>query len=111
MHLNYLLIESLRTFHRFYGDDFTVECPTGSGHRMTLAQVADELSRRLARLLLRGADGRRAVYADHHKLQHDPNFCDLLTFYEYFDGDTGRGAGASHQTGWTSLMAFWAKPV
>ncbi|RAI39695.1 glucosidase [Rhodoplanes roseus] len=105
MPVNYLMIESLDKFGLFYGDELTIECPTGSGTMLTLAQVADELRRRLSRLFLRDAAGRRAVSGDHAKLQTDPHFRDHLVFHEYFDGDTGRGVGASHQTGWTGLIA------
>ncbi|MGH7083017.1 MAG: MGH1-like glycoside hydrolase domain-containing protein, partial [Acetobacteraceae bacterium] len=105
MPVNFLLIESLRSFHSYYGAEFTVECPTGSGKRMTLDQVADMLCRRLTGLFLRGADGRRPVLGDNAKFQSDPYFRDLIPFHEYFDGDTGRGLGASHQTGWTGLVA------
>ena len=103
--VNFLIIESLRTFHDYYGDDFTVECPTGSGHNLTLIEVAQELTRRLGRIFLRDEHGRRAVFGDNQKLQTDPHFHDYPGFYEYFDGDTGRGVGASHQTGWTGLAA------
>ena len=103
--VNYLLIESLQKFHHYYGDDLKVECPTGSGNMMNLWQVAEELSRRLSHIFLRGADGTRPVYGDHHKLQHDPHFRDHILFYEYFHGDDGSGVGASHQTGWTGLVA------
>ncbi|MEO5696483.1 MAG: glucosidase [Burkholderiaceae bacterium] len=110
MPLNFLLIESLQKFHYFYGDDFTVECPTGSGHQATLREVADELSRRLSRLFLKGADGQRPVLKVHPKLATDPHFRDHLLFHEYFDGDTGRGVGASHQTGWTGAVAKLLQP-
>jgi len=103
--VNYLIIESLQKFHYYYGDDFRVECPTGSGTMLTLGEVATELSRRLTKLLLRGADGRRPVFGASEKLQQDPHFRDLLRFSEYFDGDTGRGLGAEHQTGWTALVS------
>jgi hypothetical protein len=105
MPVNFLIIESLRKFHSYYGDDFQVECPTGSGNFMTIAQVADELSRRLSDLFLRDQNGRRPVLAYHEKLQSDPHFRDHVLFHEYFDGETGRGVGASHQTGWTALVA------
>jgi hypothetical protein len=105
MPVNFLLVESLRQFHSYYGDDFRVECPTGSGQFMTIAQVADELSRRLSNLFLRDQNGRRPVLAYHEKLHSDPHFRDHMLFHEYFDGDTGRGVGASHQTGWTALVA------
>ena len=105
MPLNYLLIESLQKFHHYYGDDFKVECPTGSGRFVTIREVADELSRRLARLFLKGEDGQRPVLQYHSKLATDPHFRDYVLFHEYFHGDTGRGVGASHQTGWTGLIA------
>jgi hypothetical protein len=110
MPVNYLLIESLHRFHRYYGDDFTVECPVGSGHFLSLRQVADELSRRLTNLFLRGPDGRRPVFGDDRLQQDDPAFRDHVLFYEYFHGDTGRGVGASHQTGWTGLVALLLQP-
>jgi hypothetical protein len=103
--VNFLLIESLQKFHYFLGDAYTVECPSGSGKSMTLQGVAEELSGRLTRIFLRGADGRRPVYGDHLTLQSDPHWRDLLLFYEYFHGDNGTGLGASHQTGWTALVA------
>jgi hypothetical protein len=103
--LNYLLIEALRRFHHFYGDTLLVECPTGSGRRATLAQVADELERRLAALFLPDAAGRRPVHGDRARYTSDPHFRDLVLFYEYFHGEDGRGLGASHQTGWTALCA------
>jgi hypothetical protein len=103
--VNYLLIDSLRRFHDYYGDDFKVECPTGSGEYLNIRQVADELSRRLTRLFLRGPDGRRPFNGDNRKLQQDPRFRDYILFFEYFHGDNGRGVGASHQTGWTGLVA------
>ena len=105
MPVNYLIVESLRRFYDYYGDDFKVECPTGSGKYLTLWEVAEELARRLMRLCLRNENGRRASIGDDAKQQTDPNFRDYLQFYEYFDGDTGRGLGASHQTGWTGLIA------
>ncbi len=102
--VNYLLIESLRRFHSYYGDDFRVECPTKGGRFMSINDVADELTRRLTKLFLRDARGRRPALGDNERLQSDPNFRDLIQFYEYFHGDTGRGVGASHQTGWTGLI-------
>ncbi|MBV9599900.1 MAG: glucosidase [Chloroflexi bacterium] len=105
MPINYLLIEALRKFHHYYGDDFRVECPTASGQELTLDEIAAELSRRLTRLFLRGEDGRRPVFGDNQLLQTDPRWRDNLLFYEYFHGDTGAGLGASHQTGWTALVA------
>jgi len=101
---NYLLIEALERYGRFYGDDFTVECPTGSGNHMTLQQAADELYRRLTKLFVKDDDGRRAFAGDDERFRDDPHYRDLTWFYEYFDGDTGRGCGASHQTGWTALI-------
>ncbi len=103
--LNYLLIESLQKFHHYYGDDFLVEHPTGSGQMRTLEQIGDELSRRLTSLFVRDAEGRRPVFGDVETFQRDPHWRDLIPFYEYFHGDTGRGLGASHQTGWTALVA------
>jgi hypothetical protein len=103
--VNYLLIESLQKFHHFYGDALRVPCPTDGGRAMTLAEVAADLSHRLVRIFLRGADGRRPVYGGAEKIQSDPLWRDLLLFYEYFHGDDGAGVGASHQTGWTALVA------
>ena len=108
--VNFLIIESLQKFHHYYGDDFKVECPTGSGKFLTIEQIAEELTRRLSRLFLAGPDGKRAVMAHEPRLQDDPHFRDLVPFYEYFDGDTGRGVGASHQTGWTALIAKLLMP-
>ena len=105
MPANYLLIENLRRFYRYYGDDLTIECPTGSGVKLTLDQIADELCHRLIRLFTRGPDGRRAVLGNYEKFQTDVNFKDYIPFHEYFHGDNGRGCGASHQTGWTALIA------
>ncbi|MDX2034954.1 MAG: glucosidase [Blastocatellia bacterium] len=103
--VNFLLIESLQKFHHYFGDDFQVECPTGSGRWMSLWQVSEELSRRLARIFLRNDDGRRPVHGENEKFQTDPHWRDLVLFYEYFHGDNGTGIGASHQTGWTGLVA------
>ena len=108
--VNYLLIESLQKFHHYYGEDFKVECPTGSNHLMTLNEVANELSQRLIRLFLRGPDGRRPVFGGTEKFQTDPHWRDYLLFYEYFHGDNGAGIGASHQTGWTGLLAKLLQP-
>jgi len=102
--VNFLIVESLQKFHHYYGNDFKIECPTGSGRYLTINDVANELARRLARLLLRD-NGRRPVFGDNEKLQSDPHFRDYVFFHEYFHGDTGRGLGASHQTGWTGLIA------
>jgi hypothetical protein len=103
--LNYLLMESLQRFHHYYGDGFKVECPVGSGIMLTLWEVAAEISRRLSRLFLRGDDGRRPAHGRDHRYASDPYWRDLVLFYEYFNGDDGSGAGASHQTGWTGLVA------
>jgi hypothetical protein len=103
--VNYLLIESLQKYSYYYGDDFQVEFPTGSGQRKNLGDVAAELSRRLSRLFLRDGAGRRPVFGGTEKFQTDPQFRDYLWFYEYFHGDNGAGIGASHQTGWTALVA------
>ncbi len=105
MPVNGLLIRGLLNLYIFYGDDFTVECPTGSGNRMTLFEVAKEISRRLAATFLRDASGRRPVHGGTEKFQTDPHWRDLILFYEYFHGDNGAGLGASHQTGWTGLIA------
>ena len=102
--VNYLLIESLERYHHFYGDEFLVECPTSSGVWMTLKEVARELSRRLSSLFLPDATGRRPCHGDEGRYAEDPFWRDLVLFYEYFHGDTGRGCGASHQTGWTALI-------
>jgi hypothetical protein len=109
--VNYLIIESLQKFHHYYGDEFRIECPTGSGVFMSIREVADELSRRLARIFLKDADGKRPVFAHHPLLQNDPHFRDYVLFYEYFHGDSGRGVGASHQTGWTGLIAKLLMPA
>ena len=103
--INFLLIEALQRFHHYYGDSLTVECPTGSGRFMTLAAVADELSRRLCGIFLEDGRGRRAVFGQVERFQQDPLWSGLIPFHEYFNGDTGAGVGASHQTGWTALVA------
>ncbi|MEP6652933.1 MAG: glucosidase [Myxococcales bacterium] len=105
MPLNYLIIEALKRHHHFYEDSFRVECPAGSGKEMNLLQVAEELECRVARLFLPDAAGRRPCHGDARLYQSDPHFRELLLFHEFFDGDTGRGLGASHQTGWTALAA------
>ncbi|MEP6594743.1 MAG: glucosidase [Ginsengibacter sp.] len=110
MPVNYLIIESLQRFHYYYGDDFKVECPTGSGKYLSLNEVADEISKRLSKLFLRDESGMRPIFGNNHKLNYDPNFNNYLLFYEYFHGDNGRGAGASHQTGWTGLIAKLLQP-
>lgn len=103
--MNYLIIAALREYHRYYGETLRVECPTGSGRLMDLAEVADEIARRLIRIFLRDHQGRRPVFGDYEKMHQDPHFRDYLLYYEYFHADTGRGCGASHQTGWTGLVA------
>ena len=108
--VNYLLIESLQKFHHYYGEEFQIECPVGSGRLVTLERAAEELSRRLTRLFLRDGAGRRPALGGNERLQTDPNFRDYVLFYEYFHGDTGRGVGAAHQTGWTGLVAKLLMP-
>ncbi|MBG1239687.1 MGH1-like glycoside hydrolase domain-containing protein [Nostoc sp. NZL] len=103
--INYLLLESLQKFYRYFGDDFKVECPTGSGQMMTLKEVAIELAQRLIQIFLTDASGKRPFYGGVEKFQTDPNWRDLILFNEYFHGDNGAGIGASHQTGWTGLIA------
>ena len=103
--INFLLVEALQKYHEFYGDDFTVECPTGSGTKLTLGQVAEELSRRLTTIFLRDEQGRRAVFGATTTFQHDAHWREYIPFHEYFHGDSGRGVGASHQTGWTAVVA------
>jgi len=99
------LIEALQKFHHYYGDEFLVECPTGSDTRLTLWQIAEELSCRLTHIFLRDPQGRRPVFGSNEVFQTDPDFRDYLLFHEYFHGDSGAGLGASHQTGWTALVA------
>ncbi|GAC1535655.1 MAG: glucosidase [Herpetosiphon sp.] len=103
--VNYLIIESLQQFHHYYSDDFRVECPTGSGTFLSLDEIATELAARLTRIFLRAGDGRRPVYGGQEIFQQDTHWRDLILFYEYFHGDNGAGIGASHQTGWTGLVA------
>ena len=102
--VNYLLIEALWRYHHFYGDTFQIECPTGSGKMMNLRQAGEELARRLVTLFTHGADGRRACHGDDPRYATDPHWKDLVLFYEYFHGESGKGLGASHQTGWTALV-------
>jgi hypothetical protein len=102
--LNYLLIEALERYHHFYGDELKIECPSGSGQMMNLLEVARELSNRLIRLFLPDATGQRPCNGADRRYADDPHFRDLALFHEFFHGDTGRGCGASHQTGWTSLV-------
>jgi hypothetical protein len=103
--VNFLLVEALQRFHHYFGDDFKVECPTGSGNYLTLWDVAAEVSRRLSGIFLSDEEGRRPVFGNYSKFQQGDHWRDLIPFYEYFDGDTGAGIGASHQTGWTALVA------
>lgn len=105
MPVNYLIIESLQTFHLYYGDDFKVEYPTHSGNYLSLKQIAEELAKRIKRLFVRDENGQRATYHGIDKFQNDPMFNNYILFFEYFDGETGKGLGASHQTGWTGLIA------
>jgi len=102
--INYLLIESLQKFHQYYGDDYLVECPTGSGNKMSILKIADELSERLIKIFLKAEDGHRPGMRLHPKMKEE-HFDQNLLFYEYFHGDNGRGVGSSHQTGWTGLIA------
>ena len=103
--INYLIIEALQRFHQYLGDDFKVECPTGSGKEMNLLEVAIELSQRLTQIFLQDALGHRPVFGGIEVFQKDPHWRDLILFHEYFHGDNGAGLGASHQTGWTGLTA------
>jgi hypothetical protein len=103
--VNFLLVESLQKFHHYLGDSFKVECPTGSGKYLTLWEVSLEIERRLEQLFLRSASGQRPVHGREAQYAHDPHWRDLVLFYEYFNGDDGSGVGASHQTGWTGLVA------
>ena len=103
--VNFLLIESLQKFHHYLGDEFKVECPTGSGQMMTLWEVAAELSRRMTRIFLQGGRRPAAGSRDKPSISDDPDWQDLVLFYEYFHGDNGSGVGASHQTGWTGVVA------
>jgi len=110
MPVNYLIIESLQKFHHYYGGDFKVECPTGSGRFLTIKEISEELTRRLTRLFLKDENGQRPVLQYHPKLANDPHFRDHVLFHEYFHGDNGRAVGASHQTGWTGLIAKLLQP-
>jgi len=103
--VNVLLMRALLNLYQFYGDDFKVECPTGSGNMLALFEVAQEISRRLSNIFLRDQNGRRPLYGGSKKFQEDPHWKDYILFYEYFHGDNGAGLGASHQTGWTGLIA------
>jgi hypothetical protein len=108
--LNFLIIESLQKFHHYYGSEFRVECPTGSGRYLSIEEIATELSQRLSRIFLKDAEGKRPVLRQYPELQTDPHYREYIPFYEYFDGDNGRGVGASHQTGWTALIAKLLMP-
>ena len=105
MPVNALLLRALLNLYQFYGDDFKVECPTGSGKHLTMFEVAKEISHRLSCIFLRDASGKRPVYGGTKKFQEDPYWKDYILFYEYFHGDNGAGLGASHQTGWTGVIA------
>jgi len=105
MPVNMMILRALVNYYAYYGDAFSVECPTGSGRRMNLYQVAEEIARRLVTAFLRDRQGRRPVYGGTQKFQEDPHWRDLILFYEYFHGDNGAGIGASHQTGWTGIVA------
>jgi hypothetical protein len=106
MPVNTLILRALYQFYQFYGDDFKIECPTGSGKMMTLYEVAIEINGRLSKIFLRDEKGRRAVYGGTEKFQNDPYWKDLILFHEYFHGENGAGLGASHQTGWTGVIAY-----
>jgi hypothetical protein len=108
--VNYLLVESLQRFHHYYGEDFKIEYPTGSGKMKNLNEIAADLSDRMVNIFRKDKSGRRPVFGDDNKMQTDENFCDHLLFYEYFHGDSGRGVGATHQTGWTGLVAKLIQP-
>jgi hypothetical protein len=105
MPVNALLIRALLSYYLYYGDDFKIECPTGSGNLMNLFDVAREIANRLTRIFLRDESGRRPVYGGTEKFQTDPHWKDYILFHEYFHGDNGAGLGASHQTGWTGIVA------
>ena len=105
MPVNALLIRALLSFYLYYGDNFKIECPTGSGNLMNLFEVAREITNRLTRIFVRDNAGRRPVYGGTEKFQTDPHWKDFILFYEYFHGDNGAGLGASHQTGWTGLVS------
>jgi hypothetical protein len=103
--VNALIVRALLQYYMYYGDTFTVECPTGSGQQITLYEVAEDIVRRLTSIFLRDKNGRRPVFGEARKFQEDPHWRDLILFYEYFQGDNGAGLGASHQTGWTGVIA------
>ena len=106
MPVNFLLLRGLLLYYSYYGDDFKVECPTGSGKLMNLFEVVQEIARRLMSIFLRDSNNQRPVYGGTSKFQTDPHWKDLILFYEYFHGDIGAGIGASHQTGWTGTIAL-----
>ena len=110
MPVNYLIIESLQRFHYYYGDDFKIECPKGSGNYLSLIEVSEFLTKRLVKLFVKDDNNQRPFNDNYNKLQSDPNFCNYILFYEHFHGDSGRGIGASHQTGWTGLIAKLLQP-
>ena len=110
MPINFLIIESLQRFHYYYGDEFKVEYPTGSGNLLTLKQISEELSKRLIKLFVKDENGNRPVSGSNEKIQRDPNFNNYILFHEYFHGDNGIGLGASHQTGWSGLIAKIIQP-
>ena len=101
-----MLVESIRRFDEYYTDDFKVEYPTGSGSYLSLSDIADQLSLRLKSMFLKDENGERAIHGGQPKFNHDEHFMDNILFYEYFDGNNGKGLGASHQTGWTALIAL-----
>jgi hypothetical protein len=105
MPVNVMLMRALLNYYLYYGDSFKVECPTGSGNLMNLYEVSEEINRRLTSIFLRDEEGKRPVFGGAEKFQHDPHWRDHILFYEYFHGDNGAGLGASHQTGWTGLVA------
>jgi hypothetical protein len=108
--VNFLIIESLQRFHHYYGDDFKIEHPISSGNFITINEAAEKLTERLKSIFLRNKEGERPVFGSNKKFQEDPHFKDYILFYEYFHGDNGTGLGASHQTGWTGLIAKLLQP-
>jgi hypothetical protein len=111
MPVNYLLLEALRRFHDYYGDDFRIEYPTGSGNLFTLKEISDKIGQRIISIFTRNEQGSRPVFGDQPLFQNDPQFKDYIHFFEYFHGDTGKGLGASHQTGWTGIVARILKVI
>ena len=108
--VNFLILESMYRFHHYYGDDFKIECPTNSGNFITIKEAADDIAARLSKIFLKDKNGLRSVFGNNKKIQDDPHFKDYILFNEYFHGDNGRGAGASHQTGWTGLITKILQP-